>query len=129
MARIVDCSLYVNRTHGNSVNSYFQVSSVLVLSNSEESGYTRPFYSEAMVAMVGIAAVGCYGGQLYLIDLGLDDIDLTPSCQFYLEESKIHKLTFVEPHEQYIAPKRRAAASKKLLIAVDFKSEACRVPP
>jgi hypothetical protein len=50
-------------------------------------------------------------------------VDLASNQSPVFDEKKLYKLTFVEPHEVYVASTRKAAAAKKLLICVDFKSK------
>lgn len=77
-----------------------------------------------MMAMVGIAAVGLRGGSVIIIDLGLDDPNLSsvPSLDGRNVSDLTYRLLYVNPHEYVIATKRHNAVSKRSLIALKFTS-------
>lgn len=95
-----------------------------MLSHFEEGGSNRPFFNETMMAMVGIAAVGLRGGSVIIIDLGLDDSNLSTVSASDCRDSSdsTYRLLYVNPHEYVIATKRHKAVSKRSLIALKFTS-------
>lgn len=103
-----------------------------MLSHFEEGGSDRPFFNEAMMAMVGIAAVGLQGGQVLIVDLGLDDPNLGAfhrplgvNCRFFenVFSKPPHQLLQVDPHENLIATTRHHSVAKDELICLSVLSK------
>ncbi len=83
------------------------VTSVIVIRHFEDNGFNSHFFNEAMMAMVGVVAVGLQGGQVIILDLGLDQLPHTNV--FYYENvfgKRVYTPEFVTPHEENIAFKR-----------------------
>ena len=80
--------------------------------------------------MVGVAAVGLAGGGFLVVDLGLDDLEQS-NCGGYgfsiHQREKSFDLAYVQPHEEFIVPKRRTAVSQKLMICLEFNCMFCTV--
>ena len=75
------------------------------------------------MAMVGIAAVGLVGGRFLIVDLGLDAMEVNLSYSFADHDRDVYHLALVQPHEEYIVHKRRAAMTKKKAICLDCNGE------
>ena len=84
----------------------------------------------AMMAMVGIAAVGMLGGEVLIVDLGLDKTDFLPPTGMVLFsslstplQSKPFQIVLVEPFDRLIAMKRHNNIHKNRLISLSISGK------
>jgi hypothetical protein len=99
-----------------------QVISIAVVSHYEDGGFNTHFFNQAMMTMVGIIAVGMVGGEVCLIDLGLDQLkQQVPPVGWYYKnvfEGTRFIPAVIGPHETNVAHKRHHFVKEKKLIAL-----------
>lgn len=103
----------------------------MVVSHYGEGLCRDSFYNLAVSQMKGIAAVGLLGGEIILVDLGLDELrNFIQTPEYQYQQSTQEELTFeliqVRVDEIDLAGKRRACLQRQRLIFIDFSSKVIR---
>lgn len=99
-----------------------------MISHFEDTGFNSHFFNEAMMAMVGVVAVGLRGGQVIILDLGLDQLPNSSLAQYKnVFVKRPYKPVFVTPHEPNIALKRHQLIGEKKVIGLSVLSKCCKL--